>query len=128
MKRILHISGRPERSEWVAAELKRKGFRVTTAEDGRRGIEYLSKTTFDLILVGLQAPIRPADRLIEWVVANRPQFKSRILVVSENELTPGLGALLESLEIPRLSVPFPTGRLVQFVVNMISLRQDALAS
>jgi len=128
MKRILHVSGRPERAEWVAAALKGQGFRVTTAESGQQGIEYLSKTTFDIILLGLQAPVKPADRVIEWVVANRPPLTSRILVVSENELPLGLDALLESLEIPQLCVPFTTGKLVQFVAAMVSLRQGALAS
>jgi len=128
MKRILHISARPDRTEWVAAALKQRGYRVTTAENGQQGIEHLSKATYDLILLALHVPVRPADRLVEWVVVNRPHMKSRILVVHENELPEGLDAFLESLEIPRISVPFTNGKLVQFVSTMVSVRQYALAS
>lgn len=128
MNRILLISGWPARSEWVSEALTKQGYQVTTAEDGRRGIEHLSRTDFDLILLGLQAPVKPADRVIEWVVVNRPHLKSRILAVSESELSQGLDAFLECLEIPLLCVPFSHRKLFQFVSAMMSVRQPALAA
>ena len=70
------------------------------------------------------APVKPADRLIEWVAANRPHMTSRILVISETALSPGAEALLDSLEIPALFAPFTTGELVDWVRAMLTRRLE----
>ena len=113
MKRVLHVEHRREVAEWVGLILAEEGFSVITVGSAEAAIHQLTAGEFDLTLLSLHLPVKPADRVIEWIAANRRYMIGRLLVVSETALSPGQEAFLESLEIPQLLAPFTGGELVQ---------------
>ena len=127
MKRVLHIEHRPDVAEWVRAVLEAEGVEVSSVESGEAGIQQLCNADFSLVILSIEAPMKPGDRIIEWIAANRPRLVSRILAVADTELRSGVSAVLEALEIPLLFAPFTSGELV-LRVNVMLAGRPAVAS
>lgn len=55
-KEILLIDDEPDIVNLVSYNLKKEGFRVTTAADGEEGLEKVRKASFDLVILDLMLP------------------------------------------------------------------------
>jgi phosphate regulon transcriptional regulator PhoB len=53
---ILVIDDEPDLTELVSYNLKKEGFKVTTASDGEEGLEKIRKGSFDLVILDLMLP------------------------------------------------------------------------
>lgn len=116
MKRILVIEDQAEMRKLIQSMLATQDYEVVAAADGRAAIQHLAQGDFEAILVDLILPDVRGEMVIQWVLSNRPQLKPRILVTTGAELTPGLGAMLDSLKIPILNKPFSKDQLLAAVV------------
>jgi DNA-binding NarL/FixJ family response regulator len=122
MKRVLHIEHRPDVVDWVRTVLDSDKLEVTAQESGEAAIRQLSDADYDLVLLSLEVPSNPDARVIKWIAANRPHLLSRVLVVADTALRPGVSAVLEALEIPLLFAPFTSGELALLVKVMLAGR------
>lgn len=116
MKRILVIEDQAEMRKLIQSMLATQDYEVVAAADGRAAIQHLAHGDFEVILVDLILPDVRGELVIQWVLSNRPQLKPRILVTTGALLTPGLGAMLESLKVPILNKPFSKDQLLAAVV------------
>ncbi len=64
MAKILLIEDEPNLRESLSDILREKGFEITLAEDGRRGIELVLRETFDVIISDLRTPAMTAMNLL----------------------------------------------------------------
>ncbi len=83
--RILLIDDDPIQLQIASSSLAGGNYQVTTANDGREGLEKLKQETFDLIVVDIDMPIMNGFDVIQSVRANPELAQLPIIVVSGND-------------------------------------------
>ena len=99
--------------------LEPHGFEVQEASTGDAGIKQIVATAFDVLLIDLRMPKLSGEFVIQWVLANRPQLRDRILVITGDLLSPGLDAFLASVKVPMLAKPYLLSDLVDAVKKIV---------
>ena len=66
----------------VKTVVKREGFTVETAEDGRQGLEKLATGCFELLLLDLMMPGIDGYEVVKRLVASHPSQLKRIVVMT----------------------------------------------
>ncbi len=66
-KKILVVEDNRHNLELIRVVLEMKGYEVLEAEDGKRAMEILSKSTVDVILLDLQLPGISGYEVAEWI-------------------------------------------------------------
>jgi CheY-like chemotaxis protein len=105
--------------ELVHHVLEPYGFEVQEASTGDAGIKKIVETDFDVLLVDLRMPKLSGEFVIQWVLANRPKLRERILVITGDLLSPGLDAFLGSAKVPMLAKPYLLADLVGAVKKIV---------
>ena len=119
-KSILLVENEPAQRELVRHVLEPRGCSITEAGDGAAAIKELATGTFAAILLDLRMPHASGEMVIQWVLANRPEVKPQILVVTGDVLSPGLDAFLDRAQIPMLCKPYLLADLVSAVEKIIA--------
>ncbi len=71
--RILVVDDEESIREFLDIMLRKEGYEVTCAEDGRRASELLQKKSFDLVISDLQMPNMTGMQLLQFVRENYPE-------------------------------------------------------
>ncbi|NQZ87880.1 MAG: response regulator [Saccharospirillaceae bacterium] len=74
MMKILYVEDNEDNIYMLSRRLKRKGFEVLIAENGKLGVELCLKEIPDLILMDLSLPVMDGWEAIE-VIKNEPSIK-----------------------------------------------------
>ena len=77
---VLIIDDEANMLDMLAISLHKAGYRVSTAENGRRGLEMLSQSTFDCILCDLKMPIMDGLQVLEELKVRK--IDSSIIMMS----------------------------------------------
>jgi DNA-binding response OmpR family regulator len=85
--RILLIEDDPEQRNLLRAVLEAKGFRVDEAENGKKGLDKLSKNPPDVILLDLMMPEMDGFEFLNKLRANPEWGSMPVIVVSAKDLT-----------------------------------------
>ncbi|SDR65019.1 response regulator transcription factor [Christiangramia echinicola] len=85
MEKILIVEDNPMVIRSLEFKLKRDGYEVYIAEDGRIALEILKQHSFDLILTDLMLPFVTGVQLIEHVKSNYPETPIIVLSTSKQE-------------------------------------------
>lgn len=85
MEKILIVEDNPMVLKSLEFKLKRDGYDIVVAEDGRIAKELLSKQTFDLIITDLMLPFVTGIQLIEHVKSQYPSTPVIVLSTSKQE-------------------------------------------
>jgi CheY-like chemotaxis protein len=120
MPKILLIEDDDAQRELVRHVLEPHGLEIREAENGAAGIRALGETEFDAILVDLRMPKLSGEFVIQWIVANRPDLRDRILVITGDLLSPGLDAFLDTVQVPMLAKPYLLNDLVEAVKKLVA--------
>ena len=80
MKRILVVDDDEQIRDLLTRMLEIEGFVVDTAEDGEVGMNMLTGTTYDLIIIDMIMPVKDGLKLIMELVRDLPE--QRILAIS----------------------------------------------
>jgi two-component system cell cycle sensor histidine kinase/response regulator CckA len=115
---ILLIEDEEAQRELVKRVLETRGYELTDAANGQEGIRKLSAGDYDAILLDLRMPQGSGEIVIQWIIANRPELRPRILVMTGDLLSPGLEAFLERVQVPMLPKPYMLADLVQAVAKI----------
>ena len=65
--RILVVDDEESIREFLEIMLKKEGYEITTAEDGARAKDILSKKSFDMVISDLQMPNMTGLELLKYV-------------------------------------------------------------
>jgi len=117
--KVLLIEDDAAQRELVHHVLEPHGFEVQEASTGDAGIKQIVATAFDVLLIDLRMPKLSGEFVIQWVLANRPKLRDRILVITGDLLSPGLDAFLASVQVPMLAKPYLLSELVDAVKKIV---------
>jgi CheY-like chemotaxis protein len=118
VKSILLIEDEQAQRELVRHVLEPRGFEVTEAQNGGEGIAYLERREYAVILLDLRMPGGSGEFVIQWILANRIELRSRVLIVTGDLLSPGLEVFLNKVKLPMLPKPYLLGQLIAAVESI----------
>ena len=84
-KKILVIEDNPMVVRSLDFKLKKEGYDVVIAVDGRIAVEILAEQNFDLILTDLMLPFVSGNEIIEHIKENYPKIPIIVLSTSTQE-------------------------------------------
>jgi CheY-like chemotaxis protein len=113
---ILVIEDEPSVRAFVRAALERRGYKVVQASSGAAGLQQLEERTFAGVISDIRMPgsINGAD-VHEWILKNRPQLASKIILISGDTANSETQQLLASSPTPCLEKPFRVEKLISVV-------------
>jgi CheY-like chemotaxis protein len=106
-KRILLVDDDPTVRDSLQHLLTAEGFSVTPVENGQQALDRVNKSSFDLVMLDLNMPVKNGWDTFERLSAEHPLLPIIIATARPNQLfmalNAGVGALLEKpLDIPIL--------------------------
>ena len=113
---ILLIEDEPSVIAFLRAALQRRGYAVVNASSGEEGLKQLSRGKYAGVISDIRMPgaINGAD-VHEWIQKNRPELKSRIILISGDTANSETQQLLASSPTPCLEKPFRVQKLISMV-------------
>ncbi|PHQ28767.1 MAG: response regulator [Leeuwenhoekiella sp.] len=84
-RKILVIEDNPMVVKSLEFKLKKDGYDVVVAEDGRTAMKLLSEGHFDLILTDLMLPFISGNEIIEFIKTEYPNIPVIVLSTSTQE-------------------------------------------
>jgi two-component system OmpR family response regulator len=113
---ILLIEDEPSVTAFVRAALERNGYTVVPAASGSEGLDRLSEGHFGGVISDIRMPgrVNGAD-VHAWIQRNRPELRSRIILISGDTANSETQALLASSDTPCIEKPFRVKQLISIV-------------
>lgn len=113
---ILLIEDEPSVTAFVRAALERKGYAVVPASSGSEGLDHLSSGNFGGVISDIRMPgtVNGAE-VHAWIQQNRPELRSRIILISGDTANSDTQALLASSGTPCIEKPFRVQQLISIV-------------
>jgi PAS domain S-box-containing protein len=121
-KTILIIDDEPGIVSALAYLLRRDGYDVDTASNGRLALTKLQQRAYDLILCDLRMPELDGPGLYREIEVLLPHLLRRIIFLTGDTLSPEAREFLEKVGISRLNKPFRAAevrRVVQQAVQVL---------
>ena len=113
---ILVIEDEPSVIAFLRAALERKGYAVVDAASGAEGLERLSKGQFAGVISDIRMPgaVNGAE-VHAWIQKNRPELKTRIILISGDTANSDTQAFLAKSGTPCIEKPFRVQQLISVV-------------
>jgi DNA-binding NtrC family response regulator len=126
--RVLIADDEVDYAHSIARVLRRRGFSVTIAHDGREALDRLAESAFDVILLDLRMP--GMDGLATLAALRERDARTPVLLVSGQADLPSVTAALQSGAADFLAKPCAVEDLVAAIENTAerhALRKDHAA-
>jgi two-component system NtrC family sensor kinase len=114
-KAILIIDDEPGIVSALAYLLRRDGYYVGTASNGRLALEQLQKQAYDLILCDLRMPELDGIGLYQAIEGRASHLLSRMIFLTGDTLSPEAQEFLEKMGVARLNKPFRAAEVRRMV-------------
>lgn len=113
---ILLIEDEPSVTAFLRAALERRGYSVTHANSGAEGLARLEKESFGGVISDIRMPgsVNGAE-IHSWVQHNRPELRSRIILISGDTANSETQELLARSGTPCIEKPFRVQQLISVV-------------
>jgi CheY-like chemotaxis protein len=113
---ILVIEDEPSVVAFLRAALERKGYSVVNASSGAEGLQHLSKEKYAGVISDIRMPgaVNGAE-VHAWIQKNKPELKSRIILISGDTANSETQALLATSGTPCIEKPFRVQQLISIV-------------
>jgi len=113
---ILLIEDEPSVTAFLRAALERKGYDVVNASSGAEGLQRLSNGRYAGVISDIRMPgaVNGAE-VHGWIQKNRPELKTRIILISGDTANSKTQALLANSGIPCIEKPFRVEKLISVV-------------
>jgi CheY-like chemotaxis protein len=113
---ILLIEDEPSVIAFLRAALERKGYSVVDAGSGAEGLERLSKGRYAGVISDIRMPgaVNGAE-VHAWIQKNRPELKTRIILISGDTANSDTQAFLARSGAPCIEKPFRVQQLISVV-------------
>jgi two-component system NtrC family sensor kinase len=103
---ILVIDDEPGIASALAHLLRRSGYSVDTAANGRVALDQLQERTYDLILCDLRMPELDGPGFYRALEERYPQLQQCVVFLTGDTLSPEAREFLETAGVARLNKPF----------------------
>jgi CheY-like chemotaxis protein len=113
---ILLIEDEPSVSAFLRAALVRKGYAVVNAASGAEGLERLTDGNYAGVIsdIRMPGPVNGAE-VHAWIQKNRPELKTRIILISGDTANSDTQAFLAGSGTPCIEKPFRVQQLISIV-------------
>jgi CheY-like chemotaxis protein len=113
---ILVIEDEPSVIAFLRAALERKGYSVASAASGAEGLDRLSNGRYAGVISDIRMPgaVNGAE-VHAWIQKNKPELKSRIILISGDTANTETQALLARSGTPCIEKPFRVQQLITIV-------------
>jgi CheY-like chemotaxis protein len=113
---ILLIEDEPSVTAFLRAALERKGYAVVPASSGVEGLERLAGGRYAGVISDIRMPgaVNGAE-VHAWIQRNRPELKSKIILISGDTANSETQALLKKSGTPCIEKPFRLKQLMSTV-------------
>jgi len=113
---ILVIEDEPSVIAFLRAALERKGYSVVNAASGEEGLERLSTGKYAGVISDIRMPgaVNGAE-VHEWIQKNRPEMKTRVILISGDTANSDTQAFLARSGTPCIEKPFRVKQLISAV-------------
>jgi DNA-binding NtrC family response regulator len=118
-KAILIVDDEAGIRNGLAYLLRRNGYKVDTAANGRLAFTKLQEQVFDLILCDLRMPELDGPGLYQELAYHQPQLSQRMIFLTGDTLSPETKEFLERTDIPRLTKPFTAAEVRRAVAQAL---------
>jgi len=118
-KAILIVDDEAGIRNGLAHLLRRNGYKVDTAANGRLALTKLQEQVFDLILCDLRMPELDGPGLYQELARHQPQPFQRMIFLTGDTLSPETKEFLERTDIPRLTKPFTAAEVRRVVAQAL---------
>jgi CheY-like chemotaxis protein len=102
----------------VSRYLRKRGWQVDEAEDGRAGLTRLQRSGVDsykVVLSDLRMPHYSGEQLHDWLAEHRPDIFGRLILMTGDLASPGLTEFLARTPRPVIEKPYELAVLLQLV-------------
>lgn len=125
MKHVLVVEDDPMLSKIIAMILKREGYDVHRAGNGREAMEALREREYDLILTDIMLPHANGLELLGMIRGSRRHRRIPVVIISAvtNEDTLLKGFSLGADDY--LKKPFAPGELVSRINGLLAIQREA---
>ena len=113
---ILLIEDEPSVIAFLRAALERHGYAVVDAASGEEGLKRLSKGRYAGVISDIRMPgaVNGAE-VHDWIQKNRPELKSRIILISGDTANSQTQTFLAQSGTPCIEKPFRVQQLIATV-------------
>jgi CheY-like chemotaxis protein len=113
---ILVIEDEPSVIAFLRAALERKGYSVASAASGAEGLDRLANGSYAGVISDIRMPgaVNGAE-VHAWIQKNKPELKSRIILISGDTANSETQALLARSDTPCIEKPFRVQQLITIV-------------
>lgn len=113
---ILLIEDEPSVTAFLRAALERKGYRVVSAAAGAEGLSRLASEPYSGVISDIRMPgdVNGAE-VHAWIQKNRPELRTRIILISGDTANHETQELLARTETPCIEKPFRVQQLISIV-------------
>jgi len=113
---ILLIEDEPSVTAFLRAALERKGYAVEFASSGAEGLERLADRRYAGVISDIRMPgaVNGAE-VYAWIQKNRPELRTRIILMSGDTANSETQALLAQSGTPCIEKPFRVKQLMSIV-------------
>ena len=113
---ILLIEDEPSVTAFLRAALERSGYAVIPVSSGTAGLAQLKQGAFGGVISDIRMPgaVNGAD-IHAWIQSNRPELRSRIILISGDTANSETQALLANSGTPFIEKPFRVQHLISVV-------------
>ena len=113
---ILVIEDEPSVVAFLRAALERRGYSVVDAATGEEGLERLSNGRYTGVISDIRMPgaVNGAE-VHEWIQKNRPELKTRVILISGDTANSETQAFLARSGTPCIEKPFRVQQLIAAV-------------
>jgi len=115
---ILLIEDEPSVTAFMRAALERKGYAVVPVSSGAAGLELLQDREFCGVISDICMPgsVNGAE-VHAWIQQNRPDLRSRIILISGDTANPETQVFLEKSGTPCIEKPFRVQKFISIVAE-----------
>lgn len=113
---ILLIEDEPSVIAFLRAALERRGYAVVDAPSGEEGLKRLSQGRYAGVISDIRMPgaVNGAE-VHDWIQKNRPELKSRIILISGDTANSETQTFLAQSGTPCIEKPFRVQQLIATV-------------
>jgi CheY-like chemotaxis protein len=118
VRHALVVDDEPTIRTAVARYLRRRGWQVDEAEDGRAGLTLLQRSAVDdyqVVLSDLRMPHCSGEQLHDWLAEHRPDIFGRLILMTGDLASPALTEFLARTPRPVIEKPYELAVLAQLV-------------
>ena len=113
---ILLIEDEPSVIAFLRAALERRGYAVVDAASGEEGLKRLGEGRYSGVISDIRMPgaVNGAE-VHDWIQKNRPELKSRIILISGDTANSETQTFLAQSGTPCIEKPFRVQQLISTV-------------